>query len=145
MFNLRNLFFATFLFGFFSGSNLDAGTVSSYEYKVGDLKVIAVQDSSFYLESSLIKNGNPEVIKKYMPEGKLLCSVNTYIVKGNKQTVLVDAGISGNLASKLVKAGVSPDSVNLIILTHGHGDHTAGLVNSGKAVFPNLDKPEPKR
>jgi glyoxylase-like metal-dependent hydrolase (beta-lactamase superfamily II) len=89
------------------------------------------------MESSLIKNGNPEVVKKYMPDGKITCSVNTYVVKGKNQTVLIDAGLSGNIDLKLVEAGISPNSVKLILITHGHNDHVSGLVKNDKAAFPN--------
>lgn len=117
---------------------VEAGsTTNVYQYKVGNFSITAVLDSSFYMESSLLKNGNADIIKKYMPEGKLLCSDNVYIIKTKKQTVLIDAGISGNLDSKIVKAGISPDSVNLVLITHGHYDHVAGLVKNGKAVFQN--------
>lgn len=30
-----------------------------------------------------------------------------------------------------------PKNIDLVLLTHGHGDHVSGLVKDGKLVFPN--------
>jgi phosphoribosyl 1,2-cyclic phosphodiesterase len=42
--------------------------------------------------------------------------------------VLLDAGLSARrLLSRLAAAGISPDELDAVLLTHEHGDHAAGL------------------
>jgi glyoxylase-like metal-dependent hydrolase (beta-lactamase superfamily II) len=56
--------------------------------------------------------------------------------------ILVDAGYGGAgpgeslLADAMKKAGLAPEMVDLVLLTHMHGDHIAGLVENGRRVFP---------
>ena len=76
-------------------------------------------------------------------------SVSTFLVDLDSVKILFDAGL-GNPDSHLLEGlqslGVAPDDVRYIYLTHLHGDHIGGLINDGKAVFPNADiyvsKPE---
>jgi glyoxylase-like metal-dependent hydrolase (beta-lactamase superfamily II) len=45
---------------------------------------------------------------------------------------------SVEITSQILKgAGISTDSVNLILITHDHYDHVTGIIKNGKAVFPN--------
>jgi glyoxylase-like metal-dependent hydrolase (beta-lactamase superfamily II) len=114
---------------------LNAETNEVYKIKLGDISVTAIMDTTFDMNNGLIKNGNTEVIKKYLPDGKLTVPVNTYIIKTQKQTILVDAGAGARLIANMKTAGFSPDSIGLVLITHGHFDHVAGLVKDGKPLF----------
>jgi glyoxylase-like metal-dependent hydrolase (beta-lactamase superfamily II) len=119
----------------FSPSVVNGNSKETFELKVGDISVTTVMDTFFDMPSTLIKNGNKDTLKNYMPDGKTRSSVNIYIVKTGKQTVLVDAGNGAHMLTNLKSIGITPDNVDLILLTHGHNDHVGGLVKSGKAVF----------
>jgi len=55
-------------------------------------------------------------------------SGNSTYVRGGNTHVLVDAGFSGrSIADRLAKVGVEPESIAGIVVTHEHGDHTAGI------------------
>ncbi|MEZ4611311.1 MAG: MBL fold metallo-hydrolase [Caldilineaceae bacterium] len=50
---------------------------------------------------------------------------NAYLVQG-RQTILVDTGAPGDetrILAAMAQAGVTPNDLALILLTHGHGDH----------------------
>lgn len=54
---------------------------------------------------------------------------NAHAVRLPEGTVLVDAGLERDasaLADDLRAAGVEPDSLALVVLTHGHADHAGG-------------------
>jgi glyoxylase-like metal-dependent hydrolase (beta-lactamase superfamily II) len=68
---------------------------------------------------------------------------NCLLVETAKQRILVDTGAdglgpnTGKLFSNLQKEGIAPEDIDLVILTHAHGDHIGGdLNNEGKPTFP---------
>lgn len=53
---------------------------------------------------------------------------NSIYLEGGGAKVLVDAGLCGReLTSRLESAGAEPDSLDAIIVTHDHRDHTSGV------------------
>jgi glyoxylase-like metal-dependent hydrolase (beta-lactamase superfamily II) len=56
--------------------------------------------------------------------------------------MLFDTGLGpkvhGAMLASLAKAGVSPDAVTEVFITHSHGDHVGGLVDAaGQSAFPH--------
>jgi hydroxyacylglutathione hydrolase len=52
--------------------------------------------------------------------------VKAYLIKGEKGSILVDTGFPGNgkkITKFLIKKGIDPQRVGLILITHGHIDH----------------------
>ncbi len=91
---------------------------------------------------------------------------NTYLVRG-EVTVLIDPGHSRhvpNLFHQMEGDGISPEEINLVILTHSHPDHFEGLeafmnkpvkiamnreeerylLESGKLLFEMMSQPMPE-
>jgi glyoxylase-like metal-dependent hydrolase (beta-lactamase superfamily II) len=56
--------------------------------------------------------------------------VNSFLIQGDPGCILIDTGLQGKekkLWMQLEKLEVSPEDIKLIIITHGHEDHTGGL------------------
>ena len=125
-----------------SGILFAAGQTSeSFKMKVGKFEIIALLDSEIEMNASLVKNGDPAIIKQYMPAGKASCSINAFVVKTGKLNILIDSGMgeskfgNGKLLKNLKKADINPEDIDIILITHGHFDHVGGLVKDGKPVF----------
>lgn len=53
---------------------------------------------------------------------------NAILVESRSTRILVDAGFSArDLERRLNAVGVAPDSIQAIVITHDHGDHTRGM------------------
>ncbi len=73
-----------------------------------------------------------------------------HLLRAPGGTVLVDTGIGGvespasawapvpgKLIGELATAGLGPDDVDIVVLTHLHSDHASGAVQNGEPAFPN--------
>jgi glyoxylase-like metal-dependent hydrolase (beta-lactamase superfamily II) len=110
---------------------------------VGPFEVTAISDATGQMSFSLIKD-----ISESQIEGQAQAVgatdgfssfFNAFVVKTSDGVILIDTGNGPgeNLVPKLEAAGIQPEEVTAILLTHFHGDHIGGLINKdGGAVFP---------
>jgi glyoxylase-like metal-dependent hydrolase (beta-lactamase superfamily II) len=118
-----------------------------FHMKTGSAEVIALQDGQLQLQTNLLKNIDKTTLNSLVGSDEAVpATVNAFVVKLNGHIVLVDAGGRGqayggdlgHLAERLRSAGVKPESVEAVLLTHLHFDHISGLTTpDGKRAFPN--------
>jgi glyoxylase-like metal-dependent hydrolase (beta-lactamase superfamily II) len=75
------------------------------------------------------------------PPDKVFMSDDVLLVKTPGHLVMIDAGngpvLKGVLMDSLAKAGVSPDQITDVLITHAHHDHVDGLGDADhRPVFP---------
>ncbi len=78
-------------------------------------------------------------------DDRIAIPYNCLVVRTAGRTILIDTGLgrgpspdAGRLRDNLAASGVSAESVDTVVLTHGHPDHIGGLVDSdGKLSYPN--------
>ncbi|MFG1824085.1 MBL fold metallo-hydrolase [Microbispora bryophytorum] len=118
---------------------------------VGAITVTTVYDGALPILAVDMHGEPPERITELLadgflpPDGDLLTAVNTFLFQTGGRTVLVDAGAgaslgpgTGHLQDNLRAAGVRPEQVDDILITHPHPDHAFGLVTAdGEAAFPS--------
>lgn len=69
-------------------------------------------------------------------------SVNAFLVKADGKEILFDAANGADdsrLLPVLDSLGISPDDLDMVFITHLHGDHFGGLMRNGEAAFPNAE------
>ncbi len=60
------------------------------------------------------------------------------VVNTGSELVLFDTGLNADgTTAALTAAGYTPDQVDIVVLTHMHGDHIGGLMNGDAPTFPN--------
>ena len=120
-----------------------------YRRKVGDFEVTVVNDGLFAVEAKLF-TGSAEGAAKllessFLPRDVIPTAVNEWLINTTDKLILVDTGTSnlfgpalGRMAKNLAAGGVDPAAVDMVILTHLHPDHAAGLLTTDKKIaFPN--------
>jgi glyoxylase-like metal-dependent hydrolase (beta-lactamase superfamily II) len=116
-----------------------------YRHKVGNFEVTVLSDGNLPFDADLFAGdkdrGQQLLDKAYFPR-KSTTSVNAWLVNTGKHLVLVDVGASthfgptlGRLPKHLADAGVSPDQVDHIVITHMHPDHVPGLISADKKML----------
>ncbi|WP_332303196.1 MBL fold metallo-hydrolase [Rhizobium sp. GR12] len=118
--------------------------------QVGDLTITAVSDGYLHASFDFLANIDPADAFRMQEDAGIKdhtsIHINCYLVRGGGRTVLIDAGAGGfkqwggRLTTNLLLAGIQPSEIDVILLTHAHPDHVAGLTDaSGTAVFPNAE------
>ena len=119
-----------------------------FRYKVGDAEVILLSEGQGTGRSNIFIGATPEMIQKSMPEGTFPNSCNAFLVRlPSGKNILIDAGRSSQpLLENLKSVNILPEQIDVVLITHTHGDHIGGLLKDGQAVFTNaelyLSKPE---
>ncbi len=117
-----------------------------YRTKVGGFQVTALLDGGLDMADDLFTGvgGKPEDMvaakeRYFLDTSKPFPGVlNGFLINTGTRLILVDTGggtmmgeRAGNLERNLAAAGVTPDQVDEIILTHAHPDHAGGLLDGG--------------
>ena len=122
-----------------------------YHRKIGDIVVTAISDG--YLDGNLEVMRNVDLDKAHQilrdafrPARRT--SVNTFLIHSKGRVAIIDTGSGNYLQStagfvqrNLAAAGVDPKSIDTVLLTHMHPDHSAGLtdMSNGQLLFPNAE------
>ena len=97
----------------------------------------------FNLPLEAFGGGAPEgavadlLASRNLPTDGVNASVTLAVVDTGIEIVVLDTGTGQTTASGLRAAGVNPEAVTRVILTHWHGDHVGGVSANGELTFPN--------
>jgi glyoxylase-like metal-dependent hydrolase (beta-lactamase superfamily II) len=87
-----------------------------------------------------------ELLKSnFLPENTFVNGFSPVLVETGEEKILFDTGMGemgqsfggGRLKEGLAAAGVKPEDITMVVLTHLHPDHIGGLMAGGQASFPN--------
>ncbi|WP_270423461.1 MBL fold metallo-hydrolase [Citrobacter portucalensis] len=118
--------------------------------QIGDFQITALNDGTMSASLDLlsgIEKTDADVIQNDAgldEPGDI--NINCYLIRGKGRVILIDAGTgplsnkAGHLNINLAAAGVSPDEVDTVLLTHCHPDHIGGLLDPEKQpVFQHAE------
>ena len=111
--------------------------MSTYRTFVGGVQVTAVSDGDLFLEKSFYPGISEAQWAEYgsevQPDGRLLMNLGSFVVHSAGKNILVDTGLGatpgrfmadcGRLPGEMRDAGVPPEDIDIVLLTHLHGDH----------------------
>jgi glyoxylase-like metal-dependent hydrolase (beta-lactamase superfamily II) len=132
------------------------GTQPSYFYRfdVGDAEVTVVSDGPLPLgpPKGTFTGAADDELKKMLTDNflspdNIVLEQNSPVVNFGEKLVLFDTGMgtskafgptTGRQQKSLAEAGIKPEDIDAVVLSHAHVDHIGGIVDaSGKVLFPN--------
>ena len=134
-------------------------TTNGRRITVGDFELTMFSDGNYYLDGGPLFGIIPKALwlKKAACDEKnrVVLGLNSLLIRGGKQTVLVETGIGNKfddrvrkvyepearLLGNLTTAGVPPDSIEIVINTHLHFDHCGwNTVRTNGRVLPTFPR-----
>jgi len=118
----------------------------AHGFALGDMRVTTLLDGSFPREDPhAIFGGNvsqerfAEVsAENFIPADMAQFYFTPTLVETGGQRVLFDTGLGqGGIAKALGQAGLTPEQIDLVVITHMHPDHIGGLMTEGAPTFAN--------
>ncbi|MDO4904016.1 MAG: MBL fold metallo-hydrolase [Lautropia sp.] len=135
-----------------AGSGSFAQVPGFYRQQIGVLQVTALLDGFLSIEHKYVQGmraarARAMLQRSFVPNGAqgIQTAVNAFLVRRDDRLMLIDTGArdclgpgTGELPKNLQAAGVNPDAITDVLLTHAHPDHVCGLVGAdGRPVYVN--------
>jgi glyoxylase-like metal-dependent hydrolase (beta-lactamase superfamily II) len=129
-----------------------------YRYKVGSFECTSINDGarSFPMPDTFVTNvPKAEALAAadaaYMPSGMVTVPFNPQLINTGGKLVLIDSGNGiatfeptkgavGRTLQNLAAAGVDAKTIDVVLMSHLHPDHTNGIrAADGSMAFPNAE------
>lgn len=133
----RFLFLALTVLGFLTLQGCKKSEKLIYHHKLGKTEVVLLSDGQNTGDPSALIGASEEILNEFVPTGTLNSAFNIFLLKIDGKKIIVDAGMGFHLVDNLASEGLQPEDIDMILLTHMHGDHIGGLLKDGQKVFPN--------
>ena len=123
-----------------------------YRFKIGDVQATVISDGYGPIPASILAVNASEadlapVLKANFMHPTIQITTNMLVVDTGRERILCDNGFGEKLGpsfgsfpaleTNLRRAAIAPESIDLVVMSHGHLDHIGGLVTkSGALAFP---------
>ncbi len=119
---------------------------ASRSFKLGSLSVTTLLDGTAARDNpkAMFAADAPDEefatlsAENFIPTENVQFYITPTLVDTGSEKILFDTGLGfGGIVNALSDAGVTPDQIDVVVLTHMHPDHIGGLMADGTPTFAN--------
>jgi glyoxylase-like metal-dependent hydrolase (beta-lactamase superfamily II) len=134
-----------------------------FRYTIGDAECTAVYDGIWekkhdpaYFSNATVADTKQALADAGLTTAFVTIPITVFVIKLNGKLVLCDAGggnqvqafnpesvfVSGKMMANMRAAGIDPENIETVLISHFHPDHIFGLLekkNTNTPVFPNAE------
>ena len=121
-----------------------------FRFEVGNLRCRMILDGIGHYPPGMFftnlpnEQYEPRIVERGQSPGRMNVPVICLLIEAEDGIVLVDTGArtvvpgAGKLVDRLRSEGIEPQDIDVVVLSHAHGDHIAGnLSEDGAPAFAN--------
>ena len=120
-----------------------------FRMPLGDFTITALSDGTVPQNLHDVLTNIPRaeterLLRRGFRANPVQASINAFLIDTGRRLILVDTGAGdlfapaggGKLLRSLAAAGVVPERIDHVLVTHVHTDHSGGLAAGGRMLFP---------
>lgn len=125
-----------------------AQTTRAYRRRLGEYEITALSDGFVDLSYNVWQNIDIAALDRavdaaFLVRGGVRNGITSHLINTGRRLILVDSGAanlfgpnSHHFPGNLADAGLSPEVIDDVFVTHAHPDHVGALLRDGKPVLP---------
>lgn len=128
--------------------------MATHRLEIGDITCTVIAEGEVESDVSSIAQRFPNASQAEIQDALAKLNItgdkvsnyfNSLLIETDDTKILVDAGMGqnperpqvGQIVPNLASVGVQPEDIDIVYITHFHGDHYMGLLTDGEPTFPN--------
>ena len=119
-------------------------------HRIGAYEITILHDGVFEAPLDVLIHADGEAARDKAVarwgKPKISIVVNCFVLKGPDGITFIDAGTGpswgaamGHAPAAMTAAGIAPEDVGRVLITHLHGDHALGLFDGATPFFPSAE------